>query len=343
MTNDPQAGLALGDRFDALLFDLDGVVYIGADPVPHAIETITTLASTCAFVTNNANRPPEVVAAHLRRLGLAATRADVITSPQAAVSLLPGLVPDGAAVLVVGGPGIDDALVESGYMPVHDHKGNPAAVMQGFSPELTWRDLAAACYAVESGLPWIATNPDRTIPTADGIAPGNGAFVDLVAQIAGRRPDAVAGKPEPPLLRAAISRLGAQRPLMVGDRLDTDIAAGVRAEIPSLLVLTGVTDVAGLLTATADERPDFVGADLRALRQPYPRLVDEGDAVTCGPVRACVTGDRLHIDGCGPLGQVAHAVAVLAWNALDSGRRPDLTAWIAAITRAAQPSTVDRA
>ena len=177
----------------------------------------------------------------------------------------------GSRVLVIGGSGIDDALVAEGYVPVRTLADGPAAVMQGFSPDVSWRDLAEATFAVRSGLPWIATNPDLTFPAPGGIAPGNGALVRLVAETVGRGPDAVAGKPEPPLLREAVRRTQAQRPLMVGDRLDTDIAAGTRIGIPSLLVFTGVTTLAELLAAVPDERPAVPGCRPSRARGGLPR------------------------------------------------------------------------
>ncbi len=330
----------LAAGFDAVLLDLDGVVYIGPDAVPHAAQSIATVRAMglrCCFVTNNANRSAEVVAVHLTGIGVAAEPTDVVTSPQAAVTLLAERVPAGSAVLVVGGPGIDDALRERGYVPVRDHGPDVAAVMQGFSPELRWRDLAVACFAVEAGLLWIATNMDRTIPTPDGIAPGNGAFVDLVAGISGRRPDAVAGKPEPALLREAVARTAAQAPLMVGDRLDTDIAAGVRSVMPTLLVLTGVTDPIDLFRAEPHERPDFVGADLRVLLAPYIRPTPAGDGgVRCGDVRARVADGRLAIEGNGPVGEVLHAAAAACWAVVDTGGSVD---WDAAAATARQVVT----
>lgn len=328
----------LAARFDTLLFDLDGVVYIGPAAVPYAADVIAAaraIGVACVFVTNNANRPPHVVAEHLVELGIPTAASDVVTSPQAAVSLLPGRVPDGSAVLVVGGPGIDDALAERGYRPVRSRADGPSAVMQGFSPDVSWRDLAEASYAVGAGLPWIATNHDLTIPTPHGIAPGNGALVAVVAQATGRDPDAIAGKPEPPLLHEAVARVGAIRPLMVGDRLDTDIAAGPRAGVPTLLVLTGVTDVAGLLAAAPAERPDYVGADLRVLVDPYPELSVEAGLARCGDVTARVVDGRVEVRGSGPLGQVAHAVAAAVWAATDAGIDVDLAAAAATVAQVA--------
>lgn len=310
-------------RFDALLFDLDGVVYVGPAPVPHAAESIAAArvaGLACGYVTNNASRSAAAVAEHLVELGVEATVDDVITSPQAAVSLLPGFVPDGSRVLVIGGTGIDDALVDGGYVPVRTLADGPAAVMQGFSPDVSWRDLAEATFAVRTGLPWIATNPDLTFPAPGGIAPGNGALVRLVAETVGRGPDAVAGKPEPPLLREAVRRTRAQRPLMVGDRLDTDIAAGARVAIPSLLVFTGVTTLAELLAAIPEERPQYLGADLRVLLEPYPDVVADGDAVTCRGSSAMVAGDALAVHVDGDPWDAVRAAAARAWAATDAGQ-----------------------
>lgn len=310
------------ERFDALLFDLDGVVYVGPAPVPHAADSIAAARDAglaCGYVTNNASRSAAAVAEHLIELGIEATVDDVITSPQAAVSLLPNFVPDGSRVLVIGGTGIDDALVDGGYVPVRALADGPAAVMQGFSPDVSWRDLAEATFAVRTGLPWIATNPDLTFPAPGGIAPGNGALVRLVAETVGRGPDAVAGKPEPPLLREAIRRTRAQRPLMVGDRLDTDIAAGSRIAIPSLLVFTGVTTLAELLAAIPEERPAYVGADLRVLLAAYPDVVVGTDQATCRGSSARVRDGVLGVAIVGDPWDAVRAAATVAWAAADAG------------------------
>lgn len=339
----------LVDRFDTLLFDLDGVVYVGPDPVPHAADVLAAARAgghRCVYVTNNANRSARTVADHLTRIGVPAQPADVVTSPQAAAALLPGLVPPGSAVLVIGGPGIDEALADAGYRPVHSRDEDPAAVVQGFSPDLSWRELATAAYAVADGLPWVATNLDRTIPTPDGIAPGNGTLVGVVASATGRWPDAVAGKPEPPLLRTAIARVGASAALMVGDRLDTDIAAGPRAGAATLLVLTGVTTLAELLGAAWDERPDHVGEDLRTLLEPYPALTVETTpeeiVARCGDVAARLATGTVTITGSGPAGQVSHVAAALCWAGADAGREVDLPQVLAELVEAV-PALAGRA
>ncbi len=258
----------LADRYDALLFDLDGVVYVGPDAVPGAVEGIEAAQQQglrCVYVTNNAARTAAEVAAHLRRLGLKLEDGDVITSSMAGATLVAERVPAGSQVLAVGGPGVWSALEERGYLPVRTFDAEVAAVMQGYGPDVGWRDLAEATFAVRAGVPWIATNLDFTFPTPKGVAPGNGSLVALVANVVGRGPDAAAGKPEPALLEEAVRRTGAVRPLMIGDRLDTDIAAGSRLGMDTLLVLTGVCDRAAGEAGAGEERPTYIAADLTCL------------------------------------------------------------------------------
>jgi HAD superfamily hydrolase (TIGR01450 family) len=315
--------------FDALLFDLDGVVYVGPHAVSHAVEAIAEVraeGARCSFVTNNASRPAGTVADHLTEIGVPCIASDVVTSPQAAVTVLGEWVPAGARVLVIGGAGIADELASRGYQPVWSLTDEPAAVMQGFSPDLGWKDLAEATFAVRAGLPWIATNPDRTFPTPRGAAPGNGALVAVVAEAAGRLPDAVAGKPEPPLLHEAIARLGSQRPLMIGDRLDTDIAAGSRIGISTLLVMSGVTTPRAVLSASPDERPTFLASDLRILTEGYPQVAWSPAQAGLDVVVSCrassVTIDErlLVVTSLGEPDDTLRAACALMWAEADAGR-----------------------
>lgn len=270
----PGADSPLAVRFDVALLDLDGVVYIGDDAVPGAVAGLAAargLGMTLTFVTNNAARPAEVVAEHLSTLGVPAAPAEVVTSAQAGAALLAERLPADSRVLAVGGPGVAIALERAGLQPVRTGEPNDAdvrAVLQGFGRDVAWSDLAAAAVAARNGIVWIATNPDLTLPVPGGRAPGNGALVAAVAAAAGREPDEIAGKPYPALMRASIDRTGAKRPLVVGDRLDTDIAGAASVDVPSLLVLTGVTDIATLIAAPHGMRPDFVGEDLGALARP---------------------------------------------------------------------------
>jgi HAD superfamily hydrolase (TIGR01450 family) len=258
---------SLISHFDALLLDLDGVVYVGPHAVAHASSTLARSRAdgvAVAFVTNNASRPPEVVAQHLRELGIEASAHDVVNSSQAAARVISERVPAGSTVLAVGGPGVRKALVDRGLVPVDSAEPTPTAVMMGYGPDVGWKDLAEASYAVQAGALFVATNPDTSFPTPRGIAPGNGSLVAAVAVATGCEP-IVAGKPYTPLVVESIERVGASRPLMVGDRLDTDIEAAHNARIDSLLVMTGVTTVRDVLLAATVHRPTFIAADLRAL------------------------------------------------------------------------------
>ena len=201
-----------------------------------------------------------------------------MTSAQAAATLVADRVPAGSAVLVVGGEGLRRRPARA--RPDARARGRPtsvAAVVQGFDPSVGWRQLAEGAYAVATGVPWVASNMDATIPTPRGTAPGNGTLVGVVARTVGRPPDAVAGKPETPLHRESVQRTGAEHPLVVGDRLDTDIEGANRAGVPSLLVLTGVSRPADLLRAGPELRPTYLAADLESgLLQPHPGVEAEG-------------------------------------------------------------------
>lgn len=258
------------DGYDAVLLDLDGTVYRGAKPVPEAPDVVNELREAghaVQFITNNASRAPEDVAAHLTTLGLRTTPEEVITSAQAAVAVLASRLPAGAAVLVVGTDALAVALRAGGLAPVTTAAEQPAAVVQGHSPDTGWARLAEACLAIRAGAVWVACNVDRTLPTEQGLLPGNGAMVAALRAATDREP-AVAGKPGRALLDAAMDRTGARRPLVIGDRLDTDIAGARAAGLDSLLVLSGVDDTVALLGAPSEQRPTHLGADLRVLREP---------------------------------------------------------------------------
>lgn len=315
---------------DAVLLDLDGVVYVGPDAVPFAVDTlgkVHDLGVRVAYVTNNAARPPEAVADHLRELGLTLAADDVVTSAQAGARLVAQRVAAGAPVLAVGGPGVAAALRERGLVPVGRDADGPVAVVQGYGPDVSWRELAEGSYAVGRGVPWIATNTDRTIPTPHGIAPGNGTLVGVITAATGREPDAVAGKPYPALVAESVERTGGRRPLMVGDRLDTDIEGAARYGMESLLVLTGVTDVAALLAAAPLHRPTLLGHDLRALLVAHPEPSQVGGAWRCGVGRAEVVDAVLQVapprDDSAAVLDALRCAAAAAWAAADAGAPVD--------------------
>lgn len=290
------------DGVDAVLADLDGVVYAGPGPLPYAVESLTRAADTrrLGYITNNASRRDSAVAEHLRELGLTSTQPDdVVTSPQAAMRLLRERVEPGATVLVVGGDGLVYELEKAGYRVTRSADDVPAAVVQGFAQDVGWLQLAEASYALalpeeEGGIPWIATNTDWTIPQARGIAPGNGTLVSAVHTAVGRLA-VVAGKPERPIFDEAVARFGARHPLFIGDRLDTDIAGAQAAGIPSALVLTGVDRPKHVLAAPTTSRPTFILGDLRELHEPYPETVVQGDVTTVGTASVRIDGPDVHI------------------------------------------------
>lgn len=268
------------DGVDVLLADLDGVLYAGEESIPYAVEAVNAAVADgvrIGYITNNASRIDAQVADQLRGFGLGVAAEDVITSPQAAVELLRGLVPAGSTILVVGGEGITHELGLAGFGVTRSAEDGPAAVIQGFHPSVGWVHLAEASFAIRNlDIPWIATNQDWTIPQSRGIAPGNGTLVSAVHTATGRLP-LVAGKPERAIFDTAVERFGAARPLVVGDRLDTDIIGANRAGIGSALVLTGIDGPKQLLAAAPDERPAFILDDLRELSTAYPLpVVDDG-------------------------------------------------------------------
>jgi HAD superfamily hydrolase (TIGR01450 family) len=306
------------------MLDLDGVVYVGPDAVPEAAEALADVRAagmSLAYVTNNAARPPSVVAAQLSALGVPAEPADVVTSAQAAAHVVQSAVGVGARVLVVGGEGLLEALRERELEAVTSSDDEPVAVVQGFHPTVGWAMLAEATYAINAGAVWVASNLDLTVPTARGVAPGNGTLVGVVRAAVGRDPDAVAGKPYRPLFDETVERVGAKCPIVVGDRLDTDIEGAHNAEADSLLVMTGVTDVQRLCRATTRQRPTYVAWNLRGLTSSHPEVVPGDAGWSCGEWSARVRDDVLDVtgpDGPDPAADGLRAAAVAAWAWADT-------------------------
>ncbi|RNL80404.1 HAD-IIA family hydrolase [Nocardioides marmorisolisilvae] len=317
---------ALVASYDVALLDLDGVVYIGASAVPGAVEALNAARESglhLAYVTNNAARTPDYVAEHLSELGIATAASDVVTSAQAAARLVAEQVPAGSRVYVIGGDGLHAALRERGLVPVIDLDEEPVAVVQGYGPDMPWRQVINGAILVRRGLPWVATNLDLTVPTRHGPGPGNGTLVRLVAEYADRSPVA-AGKPAKPLYEESLARVGGEHPLVVGDRLDTDIDGALAVGWDSLLVMTGVTGLTELASLEAARRPTYLGADLSALLVPP---AEPGSWV------ASVRDGALEVDGSGDLHGWWAAVAAALWSHLDDTGRP-------ATTTGVQPGSV---
>ncbi|WP_030977330.1 HAD hydrolase-like protein [Streptomyces sp. NRRL S-1824] len=313
---------ALSEAYDTALLDLDGVVYAGGAAIAHAVDSLGAARDGgmhLAYVTNNALRTPAAVAEHLTELGVPAESADVITSAQAVARLMADQLPAGARVLVVGGEGLRAALLERGLVPVESADDDPVAVAQGYGgPDMTWGRFAEAAYAIARGVPWFASNTDLTIPSARGIAPGNGAAVEVVRIATGAEPQ-VAGKPLPPMHRETVLRTGAKRPLVVGDRLDTDIEGAFNGGVDSLLVLTGVTDAMQLVAAEPRHRPTYVDADLRGLLTGQPEVTETAGGFGCGGWTAAVRGDELVLEGDGEVLDGLRALCGAAWTYAGEG------------------------
>lgn len=255
---------SLAEQFDCLLLDLDGTLFRGHEPTAGAVETLAAVDARSLYVTNNATRSADQVAAHLVELGFTAGADDVVTSAQAAASLLSQRIPAGAKVLVVGTDALAGEVAAVGLEPVRLFADEPVAVVQGLSMTICWNDLAEAALAIRSGALWVASNLDPTLPTERGLLPGNGSLVAVLRTATGQEP-LVAGKPAAGVMHDALARGDLHRPLVVGDRLDTDIAGANAAGMPSLMVLTGVNTARDAVHAVPEERPTYLGTDLRSL------------------------------------------------------------------------------
>ncbi|QCC78680.1 HAD-IIA family hydrolase [Nocardioides daphniae] len=319
------------------MLDLDGVVYISGAAVPGVPEALGRLRDErvhVAFVTNNASRTARTVADHLTELGVPASEHDVVTSAQAAAGLLLDRHGAGARLLTMGADGLVGALKDVGLVPVLDPADpDVVGVVTGYGPDVVWKDLMKVAVRIRDGLPWVATNTDLTIPTAFGVAPGHGAQVEMLERFAEQTP-LVAGKPARPLLDETVKRVGGEHPLMVGDRLDTDIEGGANAGVDTLLVLTGVSGLSEVVAAGVHERPSYIARTLEGLFTPHPvpevletsQLPEGGVAgARCGGWSAVVGQDgKLAVEGTGGADDWWRTVAVAGWTYADAAGHPPL-------------------
>jgi HAD superfamily hydrolase (TIGR01450 family) len=307
----------LDTAYDVALLDLDGTVYLGGAAVPGAAEALRKADAAgmrLAYVTNNAFRTPAAIAGLLTSFGVPAAKQDVVTSAQAAARLLAERLPAGAPVLVVGGSGLRMAVRERGLRPVSTAIDQPQAVVQGYAPDISYSLLAEGGLAVAAGALFVASNGDRTLPSRRGSQPGNGSLIQVIATATGVQP-LVAGKPEPPLHRESVLRTRARHPLVVGDRLDTDIEGARRVGADSLLVLTGVTGPADAVLAPPSQRPTYLAEDLAGLLEPHPDVTGQDGAFGCGGWTARLDGDRLELTGDGERIDGLRALCAAAWTA----------------------------
>ncbi|MCP1386990.1 HAD-IIA family hydrolase [Corynebacterium sp. TA-R-1] len=256
--------MALVDNHDAVLFDLDGTVWAGGTALPHAVDAIDALQVPAMYITNNASRSAESVAEMLRAIGLDARPEHVLTSAHAAVWLAAKHLEPGDNVFVLGTQSFRELVTDAGYRIVDSADEDPKVVLHGLNPDTGWRDLSEAALAIQRGAAYLASNLDTSLPSERGFLVGNGSMVAAVSSATGVVPQS-AGKPQPAMFLQAAQSVEAQRPLAVGDRLDTDIAGAVAAGVPALHVLTGVSGPLALLEAPKELRPTYVAEDMRGL------------------------------------------------------------------------------
>jgi glycerol-1-phosphatase len=268
----------LAQQYDCLLLDLDGTVFRGHELTEGAAESLDKVSGRKLFVTNNASRSAGEVAEHLRDIGLKATADDVVTSAQSAAHVLAAQLPPESRVLVVGTDSLADEIAAVGLRPVRLFEDKPHAVVQGHSTETGWINLAEAALAIRAGALWVAANVDATLPTERGLLPGNGSMVAALKAATEAEPQ-VAGKPAPTLMTDALARGDFRTPLVVGDRLNTDIAGANAAGLPSLMVLSGVNSARDAVHAVREQRATYIGYDLRSLHQ-------EADVLAVAPQSA---------------------------------------------------------
>jgi glycerol 3-phosphatase-2 len=255
----------LADRFDGLLIDLDGVVWIGREPVPGSPETLRTLLEAgkrLVFVTNNPGKHPAAYAERLRELGVAVEEGQIVTAGMVAARLAGEAGAGGA--FVIGAPALKEMVAATGARVLEGEEGREAAAVvvsghRGFD----YGELLTAKRALDGGAALFATSHDPTMPFPGGEVPGTGAILAAVETASGKRAT-IAGKPERHLFEMAREALGESESVaMVGDRISSDVEGGRLAGLETILVLSGTTTRAE--AETAQPAPDFVLEDLSGL------------------------------------------------------------------------------
>ncbi|HEX9891556.1 MAG TPA: HAD-IIA family hydrolase, partial [Actinomycetota bacterium] len=268
---------ALADRYAAFLLDLDGVVYRGHEAIPGAPEAVAGLrdrGGRVVFVTNNSAPTPEQVVDTLTSMGVKAEPGDVVTSAQAVAPMVRRRVGEGAEVFAVGEGGLRRALEEAGLRLSAPDAERAAAVVVGWDRSADFDRLRRAGLLVQRGAPLFAANADRSYPAPGGeLWPGTGALLGVIEATTGVRAE-VAGKPHRPLFEAALERAGTARALMVGDRLETDVAGAAAAGLDAVVVLSGAATRADLLDH--DALPVDVLPDVSGLLEDRPEAAARG-------------------------------------------------------------------
>ena len=259
--------MALADEFDGFLIDLDGVVWIGRDPIPGAAEALKRLleeGKPLVFVTNNPGRAPEAYAERLRKAGAPAQAEQIVTAGMVTATLAAARVGEGATAFVIGADAFRDAAAEVGLKPLDGEAArDAAAVLVSSHRGFDYAELLTATLALQRGASLFGTSRDPTLPMPDGAWPGTGSVLAAVETASGAVAE-IGGKPERHLFDLARERLGgAERVAMVGDRIASDIEGGRRAGLATVLVLSGATSRKE--AASAEPRPDHLIDDLGGL------------------------------------------------------------------------------
>jgi 4-nitrophenyl phosphatase len=252
----------------AFLFDMDGVLYRGPNPLPGVNELLDALVAadkSYILATNNSMASPASYTTKLAAMGLTVPEERILTAGTATRDYLADALPADAGIYAVGMPALFEQLFgRSSFREVSPADEQPAAVVIGLDLAFTYEKLRLANAAIRGGARFVATNADATLPTEHGLVPGAGSIVAAIATSSGQQPTVI-GKPSPRILEQGAEHLGvsAAESVMIGDRLDTDILAGQQAGMLTVMVLTGVStrdEVAGAAAA-----PDLVVDDLPAL------------------------------------------------------------------------------
>jgi 4-nitrophenyl phosphatase len=257
-----------------LIVDMDGVLYRGKEAITGTPEFLAFLRQReihFVLATNNSTRTPRQYVHKLAGMGVKIHASEVLTSAQATAGYLTSIAPPGSRVFVVGQDGLWTALREAGFALVEDE---PEYVVAGMDFMVCYERLAQATLHIRAGAQFIGTNPDKTFPSERGIVPGAGSLLALLETATGVRPTVI-GKPETAMMQQAMARMGAQpsRTAVLGDRLETDILAGQRAELTTLLVLSGITD--RTMLDGAEIQPDLVFEDVAQLHGVWEKMLED--------------------------------------------------------------------
>ncbi len=237
---------SLPKQIRSLILDMDGVLWKSESPIgnlPEIFDAIHDRGLKVAFATNNSTQTPEQYVNRLAAFGVVVQPWQVVTSALGVADLMAKDFPSGGRIFAIGGAGVFEAIQKRGFeaLKIADAK-NALAVVMGIDTNITFEKMCEATLLVRKGVPFYATNPDKTFPTPRGEIPGAGSWISVIVTATGVEP-LYAGKPKPFLLELARSRLGTEKSqtLVVGDRLETDVAGSQAAGMPVALVLSGVS------------------------------------------------------------------------------------------------------